>query len=294
MAGRKAAPHDAELIESKKWGVPSWKSKNKYPDWKILSLDQKRWEFLRRTKEYRSDWARAENAEKSQPIKTSNKFSRPFDKKSIARRYGISHAVPPQHDYKDLPKEFKFTEQPVYGGEIIYPRPKYYQELKRKQRTQELTCDEEIALLAEKDHLRLLTPPKDWHNLCAWVEFDFSQNLDDQLATAKINLQKARKEAKAFMDSLRNPEDKYDPYDYAPHDINDSTRTPRGPNQELMGSEKVHPDIVLLRVLDAKNCGRRNEEIAVDLGELIGKYINPSTISKNYSDAELRWKRLKE
>ncbi len=292
MANRKTAPNDAEVKESSTWGVPSWKSGNGYPDWNSLKPYQKKWEFLRRTQEYRRDWERAEQTTILTSVKPHNKFSRPFDKKSLAGKYGISHPVSPRQSYNELPDRFKFIEQSTYGGEIIYPRPQYYRALIAKKGKQKLTQHEELALNAEKDCLRTLTPPKDWYNLQAWGEFDFSKDLDVQLAVAKANLLNARKEAKSFMGSLHALKDKPNSYGYAPLDVNESQRASRGTNKELKGPERIHPDIILLRVFDAKNCGRTNERIAAELSLLIGKKIAASTVSKQHTIAATYWKRI--
>ena len=43
-------------------GIPDWKDKDAYPAPDELSMNEWRWEFLRRNAQYREDFARFENS----------------------------------------------------------------------------------------------------------------------------------------------------------------------------------------------------------------------------------------
>ena len=113
--------------------------------------------------------------------------------------------------------------------------------------------------------------PKDWYELRVWVEFDLAHSLEDQMPVAMKNLKDARTKAKAFMATLRNPEDRYDPYDYAPKNVGE--RKARDQNKQGRKAVDEIPAISLLRIFDARNCGRNNVEIKHGLDEYIGEII---------------------
>ena len=290
MAKRKRADKDAELIESKKWGVPNWKNEDEYPkNWNKLSPDKRKWEFLRRTKEYREDWELAESA-KNIPIDNTSKSgkvlrNRVSDKDRLASRYKLSHPIPPQHNYKMLPNDFSFHREPIAGGDIVYPR---FPPIVKNSPS---TIEEKLALCAYKSVV--ISPPRDWYELCAWVEFDLSHSLDEQIKSAKKNLIAAQKEAKIFMESLKNEEDSYDMDDYAPLEVGIRKKrivNAKGFDKEAKQPSDEIPSLSLLRILDAKNCNCTNEEIALNL--YTQKDIEPSTISKRHKVALQLWKRL--
>lgn len=279
MANREKPRSDADLIEIKKWGVPNWKKPDGYPKWEGLNSSQQRWEFLRRTKEYRNDWDRLKERKNLPTSQKPNKFARIFDKKAIASKYSISEAVSPKYNHTKLPSTFAFDEQPLSGGEIIYPRlPKAKQPTKEQE--EKLSWDKKLAIYADISSPKPVIP--NGYDLRVWIEFDLSRSLDDQREQAEINLSKAKKQAQKFMEGLKNDNGVYAPYDYVPLEVGKrKSRIPTG-----------NPYIELLRIFDAKNSKCTNKQISTRLAELNYSAFDESTISKKYKTAKNLWKIL--
>ena len=289
MANRKKVRADAELAESSNWGVPDWKERQSYlvaAKWQKLHPDKQRWEFLRRTKEYREDWVRSQV--KISPLtKPISKFHvvRPFDGKALAAKYRMSHPVPPKDSYVKLPKGFHFIRPSLTGGDIVYPRVSVpFQEAKPVKEG----WDAKLAASAEKTIPIMI--PHDWYEMRVWVEFDLAHSLKDQITQAQANLIKAANQVDSFMEVLRRPDGKYEEGDYVPQKVR--MKNKRGANKEARTPKEELPIIALLRVLDAKNCGRTNAQIAGFLSEEADRAIDSSTISKRYKIASQLWKAL--
>jgi hypothetical protein len=289
MPNRKRVGSDAELIESKKWGVPSWKDNKGYPkNWQTLRPDQQKWEFLRRTKDYRYDWERAESAVPPK-IKAASKFHivHPFNEKALTAKYYMSHPVPPQSDYKNLPKGFHFIRRTSAGGHVVYPRCAVPNQPESKKVPQ---SEQEEKLASYAYEISMPDIPMDWYEMRVWVEFDLGSGVDEQIKIAKQNLIDAGRKVKAFMRTLENPEGKYTPDDYAPLIVR--ARKERITNKEAQQSIDEAPPISLLRIFDAKNCGRNNTQIKHGLFACTGESIDTSTVSKRHKVAVRLWKRL--
>lgn len=287
MANRKKVRSDAELNEKEKYGVPSWRDAQAYPtaaEWKKLHKDKRRWEFLRRTKEYRHDWERTRTIPSPAP-KPLSKFHvvRLFDGKALAAKYSMSHPVPPKIDYNNLPKGFHFIRPDIVGGNIVYPAcPVPLQGNEAKNNVEKTEWEIKFAKEVE-----MLPPmiPHDWYHMQVWVEFDLGHGIDDQIEKAKTNLLKAAEQMKTFMEALRRPDGQYDMYDYIPQKVR--AKNKRGANKNATAPEEELPIITFLRILDAKNCGRTNAQIAsyMEIGD-------SSTVSKRYQTASRLWKTL--
>ena len=279
---------DAEIIEHDKWGVPNWRKRQGYPkDWDKLSLDQKRWEFLRRMPCYRKDWELL--SQPSTRIKTKvHKISwvQPNNEKVFMSKYSMSHVVHPKQE--NLPPNFHFYRQSLTGGQIVYPRAN----LKKlsEEQIEALPWQERMPYYAEVCAKGLDKPPQDWYELRVWIEFDLAKNLDKQVDIALKNLTEAREKAKILMDGLRHSNNQGDPYDYTPKSVKEVK--PRQPNQKAKKLSDDQYAITLLRIMDARNCGRNNSEIASGLEPDADEYIDTSTVSKRYKIALEMWHRL--
>jgi hypothetical protein len=284
MANRKRVRNDVELTESTKHGVPSWRNPEAYPTaaaWKKMSKDKQKWEFLRRTQEYRKDWDRSQSKTSSSP-EVISKFHavRTFDGKALAAKYRMSHPVSPKSGYINLPKGFHFIRPTSSGGHIVYPRrPVPFQEVNPAKDT----WDAKFAAAAEKTIPDMT--PHDWYEMRVWVEFDLGHGIDEQIIQAKANMIAAAQKVEAFMEALRSPDGQYGTDAYVPQKVR--AKNKRGANKKAKASEEELPIIALLRILDAKNCGRTNAQIAPIMG-----IADNSTVSKRYQAASRLWKTL--
>ena len=293
MVNRTRAPNDAAIIEKETWGVPIWSSEDGYP--KIsdrLTPDKWKWEFLRRTKEYRDDWELAKIASTLPRPRARHKIlpKRNFDEKLLVNKYGLSHPVPPQSSYRDLPKEFSFVRWPEIpnGGMIVYPRTPVPELGKGKDRQKNaiiLQGEQSCATISERDLENYaknmpLSAPSDWYGMRVWVEYDLGYSLQEQLQAAEDNLNAARDKLQHFMYALDGSNE------YWPQKVGE---------RKKRSSEKAknHKDkMQLLHVMDAKNCGIGNDLIVRKLYDLGYASIDTSTVSKQYKVALQLWKIL--
>jgi hypothetical protein len=282
VTNRVKAPPSAGLVQRQKWNVPDWKKEGGYPDWDTLTLNQKKWEFLRRNPRYRGDWERY--------VQPASKFTQK-NKKFPCDHYGISQEIAPQNDYTQLPHDFHFLEQPVSGGKVIYPRPEIYRCFRnKKSKGMKLLFQENIDLVYEDEFLSSLSPPTEWYHGNVWVEFNFTENLKAQLEEAEKNICQAKADAEAYMKSYREVGSSHSPFVDITKSINKSKKSPRGAKKKLKNT--MPPDILLLRVLDGVNCEQTHDQISMCLGELVDEPIDPRTIGRQYQRALSHWKIL--
>ena len=220
-------PSDQEAYEMTLRGVPFWKKLDGYPqNWADLSARQQKWEFLRRNTDYRKAW---------------DSYSEDVGEAFRCFDFGVSKFFDPKRGWPNTPDGLEFLREQK-GGQIIEPhaRPRFHDDPKRSSEEIELERDAEIAW--QQSHV-----PPDWYALTAWVEFDISANLDDQLMEARNNLLKMREEAKKFMDRLASCANGDDYGDYPPLPVEQRKATGLQWQTKLSKYSGCYP-ILLLRV----------------------------------------------
>lgn len=279
MANRKKAPKNAEQIEMEKWGVPDWRDKNAYPVWDELSKDQQhwddlppdrqKWEFLRRNEGYR--WL-------------CDQATTPEDQQVIAERFGLTNFTPPQLNQKDLPDTFAFKRSvsETRSGYVVAPLPPPPLSKKKASEGEWDTILAKRAAIIRKRHLDLVP---DWYDLRVWVEFDLEGDMEEQWVNAKDQIRKVRDEAKAFMRRLENKSGLYEADDYAPREV--AGKKPK----TITRDQAIH----LLRLYDAKNCGRTYGEIESYLSNderHTDKGRSESSLRESFEFAKRVWRQL--
>jgi hypothetical protein len=84
-----------------KWGIPNWREDEEYRDCRTLTSEQWRWEFLRRSAEYRDDWLREAGSPSPEFI----------DSELLMARYRITEQPNPSLTALDLPPAVLQTPQ---------------------------------------------------------------------------------------------------------------------------------------------------------------------------------------
>ena len=99
---RKTKPADMKPeMRLKAWGIFDWMNRKEYPENNdSLTADQWRWEFLRRTTQYRRDYLQTTNEDKAVS------HSKYFD-------YAMTEFIDPRLSYTKLPKSFRFERYPL-------------------------------------------------------------------------------------------------------------------------------------------------------------------------------------
>ncbi|MEN8197814.1 MAG: DUF6499 domain-containing protein, partial [Pseudomonadota bacterium] len=72
-------------------GIPDWKDKDAYPAPDELSMDEWRWEFLRRNAQYREDFARSEDS-----------FTDESKARYFERVYKLAYPIDPQRSVRNI------------------------------------------------------------------------------------------------------------------------------------------------------------------------------------------------
>ena len=192
----------------------------------------------------------------------------------------MSKAVDPR---TSLPKGVSFDRPAIIGGDVVYPR-----EVIPPPADMKTVRLEDLPFYAKQCAKPL--PPKDKYELRVWVEFDLEYKIDDQINKAKKSLMTMSREAAAFMDTLRSPDGKYDPDDYAPLEVR--TRKPRAEKRTDQKGIDGDYELSLLRIFDAVNCGRTYQEIETDWIKLTDSYLDKNLIGRRYHMASKLWRRL--
>jgi len=297
MANRRRASAGAEEIESEKWGVPDWRSSEGYPlKWSVLASHERRWEFLRRDKNYRADW------ERSQKERTQLGVA----------KYTLKIFRDPKQDWKSLPKKFRFyrntppSDPVLSGGHIVAPHAFVgitgITNKKTVAENSSLTTEQKELLEAVYQHRQTEEQierifqeiiPRNLYEGRVWIEFNLDFPPDAQLKRAKKCLQEAAEETQKYMDSLAAPEP-IDPdgfiFSEAPYDVFTGKR--RVLNKQSKQAPDIDYGVLMLRVCDALNCGRTNGEIAKGLGDCFPDSLNESTISKYKKRIQGCWRIL--
>lgn len=280
---RKPTIANAALAQEKEWGVPVWRQKQGYPK-KSDSIDRWKWEFLRRTEEYRNDWERACDTEQTPTAEDAPRrgflVQKPFNKAALQRKYRMTHAKAPTVSYDKLPKSFAFDRMPESstGGNIVYPQEEVPGFAKKKQKKAANKIDFGKVTSAFPD-----PTPSNWYEMRVWVEYDLGYSLDTQLERAEDALFDAQKKLKVFMAALGTSND---PDDYSKQEV--GVRKERGADRKNDFKEMEK----LLRIIDAKRSTVRNNKIVQELDRLGFDHMDDSTVSKNYKTALSFWKEL--
>lgn len=194
---------NADKLKCSLWGIPNWKNMKEYPEnWKRISAEQQRWEFLRRNEQYRTD---LENLCKNPLVIPSRykgwervKHTKGVSPRAIASKYGISKPINPATLWKDRPDGFYFKIPATAGGKIVFPQEAC--PFSKDQAASDMPCtiDRRKELSQETVEARNLG----WYDLIVHVEFDLEYALKPQLTEAEKTLMKARRDAVAFMNEL--------------------------------------------------------------------------------------------
>jgi len=245
MVRRVSATPEKEQQEREIWNIPNWRTLDGYPvNWDALSSDQKQWEFLRRNKLYRQHW---EEWSKNKPSKCSVSGRSYAGKLSF--NYRLPHDITPQTSWDELPVNFEFMPESHGRGEIVWPRSPIPFSKDSNVGVDKDDLEKRFELFFHKEAKK---PPTDWYDMKVWVEFDLSHSLSKQIQAAEINLEKAQKELKIFMDSIKRERCEYTSDQLEPKVVGTKkTKEPSTPKINFICPFEV----VLLRVYDAYNSG---------------------------------------
>ena len=88
-------------------GIPDWRDEDAYPAPDELSMDEWRWEFLRRNAQYREDFARSEDS-----------FTDESKARYFERVYKLGHPVDPQRSVRDILSAEPEQDDFYFGNEF--------------------------------------------------------------------------------------------------------------------------------------------------------------------------------
>ncbi len=300
MVFRRSDSVEIQKQKAAQLGVPYWCDLNSYPKtWDALSLDQKRWEFLRRSQEYRGDWKKLcdnplviKKVEGERWRKSTRSGIAPS---VIAEKYGITVPMSPSLSWETRDEHFSFIVPEVFGGEIVYPNTPC-------PRTKEYEAYRESLKEKSRNVLPYDASPKkpDWYDRRIWIEFDLSSDPAPQIEAAVNNFHDAISKAQRFMSWLESPDGTYDEDDYIPlpvwdRNLRKTSELPvkREEKDDAVSMEAPRPSRMLqmLRICDASDCGVTYKDIANEL-EKTEYSLTENSVIKRYKAAQDVWRRL--
>lgn len=281
---RKTKKNVAEAAENRKRGVPNWRESGDYNFWQGLNQSQRKWEFLRRSDDYWSDWLRYEKAKEGKTQAALGQI--------LAETYGLKELVKPTIKGKDFTA--KFSAIMAKGCEdypIIEESESFLRSIGcRAPMEPETAWQKEMSTLADE----MGTARDDPYGLIVTVKFNLEYSAIKQADFIYKRLQQMQKVRKRLMAELKLPKgQKYENDDYSPIEIRERNR--RG--NEKARDKKIEQDnhVLLLRVLDAANCRLTQEAIAEGLtedGTLTKASWDTSTISRKVPYAKNLWRQM--
>jgi len=272
-----------EEAENKRRGVPNWWKSDKYNFWQELNRGQRKWEFLRRSDVYWSDWQRYKNAKVGKAQDTLGKY--------LAEAYGLNKIIDPTTQGKNFSGKCSAIAAEGCGiYPIIEESESFLQSIGcAPAKEPEDAWQKEMSELADA----MGEAREDHYGLIVNVKFNLAYPAIDQARFIGERLAKMQKVRKALSRSLEQSHNKYLEDDYIPFDIRERNR--RGNKKTRDKGIEQDNHVLLLRVLDAANCGLTHEAIAEGLtedGTLTDKSWDASTISRKIPYAQNLWRQM--
>jgi len=271
-----------EEEQNRTWGVPNWRVVDGYPkQWDDLNPHEQKWEFLRRNQTYRSNWLRFQNAKtKKEQATLTNLY---------ADSYNLKKLIDPRQNWENFNATFSTPAAKACGPYPIIKESREFLISMGYAKQEQSEWDKKLASLADK-----MGAVRDIYGLKVMVEFNLEYSAIGQARFVEKRLVKMQKARKALMQTLKQPKNDYVEGDYVPIIIRERNRASLNKKTRDKKTRKDYAPI-LLRIFDAVNCGRTQNEIIEILTEdntLGDTSWDQSTLSRKIAYVHDLWRQM--